>query len=290
MNERKIPTKVKVEKKVKAEETIFSKPAVVPAELAVVEKEEEVEEEEVETKEEQFLEIRNQAKDLKEKTAKLFWDFAVILSDIQSRDLFRVWGYNTWGDYIDQELEIGKRAVQKYIRVYDWFKVMPENIQEWIKSIGWTKAQHLVEVVKPENAGEWRNRIAGLTVGQIEQLIHDLTHGTTEGDEEGSGSSSEPDTGERPKAKKFNLMPDQYDTVELALQRASEISESDKENHNLTMICMEYVSSNTHIKNIDDYLKQVEKALGVLLIAYREEEGEYVTVAGQHHFDTIDPQ
>ncbi len=238
-------------------------------------------------------EIRKLAISLKDQEASLFWELAVTLSEIQGDSLYIDWGYNTWGEYVDEELEISMRAVQKYLRVYKWFKDMPENIQSWIKSLGWTKAQHLVRVVTPENAGQWRDRIAGLTVAQIEAMIDEYKNGKTSeaGDgSAGSGGDSEAEAVERPKALKLNLMPAQFENVNIALEKAAEMTESDRDNNNIDLICTDWLANSVGMSSMADRFRSIERSSNVLIIAYRKDpdRDDYDVVYGDQNFEIIE--
>lgn len=120
-------------------------------------------------------------------------------------------------------------------------------------------------------------------------MVDNFKKGITgdEGEGGGSDSSSSSDSGERPIAFKVNLMPEQNDTVKLAMEKAQELSESDKANHNLTLICTDFLQNNANIRDMKDILEGCEKAMNIKLIAYREEDSEHVIVHGEHHLDTI---
>lgn len=227
---------------------------------------------------EKYAEFRDKAIELKDRTEKCYWEFGMLLKEIHDGDMYRAWEYDTWTQYVDEELEIGLRTVQMYIRLQNWFQELPSNIQGWIQKLGWTKARYLVGVVTTENAGEWRNRLANKTVKQIEEMMDAAKKGESGdssggGDGEGSGESSQE---EKPKPKRFSLYSAQMENVERALNRASEITESDKEGHNLDMICLDFLANNTHLKDMQDYLKGVERATGYGILVYDEKEDALV--------------
>lgn len=70
----------------------------------------------------------------------------------------------------------------------------------------------------------------------------------------------------------FPLYPDQNEVVKAALQRAEELSGSDKRGHNLTLICTDFISTNDFQKgqpkkSRQRLLKKIEQNLGLKLIA-----------------------
>lgn len=85
----------------------------------------------------------------------------------------------------------------------------------------------------------------------------------------------------RVKTKVFPLYPDMVPPVEQALARAAELSHSDSVSHNLTLICTNFLATNDFRKKGDEgnlirMLAQVEKNLGVKLIAYDPKKKQFL--------------
>jgi hypothetical protein len=44
---------------------------------------------------------------------------------------------------------------------------MKPAVQEWVQSLGWTKAKELIGVVTDDNAADWKARLEGLTYAEM---------------------------------------------------------------------------------------------------------------------------
>jgi hypothetical protein len=71
----------------------------------------------------------------------------------------------------------------------------------------------------------------------------------------------------------FAFYPDQYLTVQDALVRAQELSQSEKKSHNLSLICLDYLATNDFMggaardESRMKYLAKIERLLGLRLVA-----------------------
>lgn len=252
----------------------------VEANLAVVEPEGGVKHEEV----------RRQALALRDKSESSSWELGMVLEEIYKGDLYRDWGFDSWTEYVEQELDVHIRKAQFLVRLQAWFGTMTPAIQKWIKELGWTKARTLMHVVDKTNAAEWRKRVEGKSVVQIEKMIK----ADRESAQTSSGGGGE-DGGEEPveKARKrsFSVFPEQDEIVTKAIEKASEVAESDKEGNLITLICMDYLANQVDTFTRDDFLKSIEKNLGIKIVALvpRENKDEPDDIVyGSEYFDKDD--
>ncbi len=219
----------------------------------------------------EFKDLRRRVMSLREKTDESYWDLAVALEDVYERNCYRAWGFSSWKDYVENEIDIHIRKAQFLVQIQKWFNEMTPSVQTWIRSVGWTKARMLIHVITPENAREWRARVDGKTVAEIEKMLK-------ESKAAGEGESKGPEAGDedKPKTLNFKLFPGQMDNWKRAAEVAMGPAESDKPGNLLDLICTEYITSNMTIRSLPDLLGKYEKTLGVRLVAYNEEEGQVV--------------
>src|SRR5690606_24084108 len=93
------------------------------------------------------------------------------------------------------------------------------------------------------------------------------------GESSSEGGSAEPkETKEKPTRKAFSLFQPQLENVDRAIEVAKEMANTDKEGHALDMICVDFLATNNGVADLTGYLKKIEKATGVLLVAYDEKE------------------
>lgn len=254
--------------------------------LAVVENED-GEQEEGST-EEDHAEIRQEILRLRTKMENDYWELGIALDAAYRDDLYRSWGFESWKQYVEEEVDIGLRRAQYLVKLQGWFEQMTPAIQEWMRGLGWTKARKLMHVVTQENAMEWKARVANKTVAQIEAIV-DANKNTGEG---GGGGGSEPGDGngeEKPVKVSMSLFPRQKELYDMALEKAGSIAQSEKPGHIITSIIQEWLATNTTLITIDDYLKNAERYTGMKLIAlvYNEEKGKHDVAWGEENIDTI---
>ena len=211
--------------------------------------------------------IRQAAQDARRKTEESYWELSIVLHEIYSNMLYESWGYKTWADYVEIELDIQKRKAQYLVSIQDWFGGMKPNVQKWVRELGWTKAKELVGKVDNNNAEEWRDKVEGKSYRELMNLLAAPAE-----DKPAPAKPADPDQVTK---KNFGLYPDQLSNVDLALQLAKEIAQSDSDNHALDMVCLEFVSSH-QMNTVQEYLAKAEGILGVKLIAYDPKEDSIV--------------
>ena len=64
------------------------------------------------------------------------------------------------------------------------------------------------------------------------------------------------------------MFPQQDENVDRALDKAMEISGSEKPGNNLDLICTEFLANNVDINSVQEHLKAQERMLGLKIVAY----------------------
>ena len=216
----------------------------------------------------EYAELRQRVKDNRARVEDGYWELSLALREVYDNSAYVAWGYDSWKEYVEgEEVDFQLRKAQYLISIAGWFGKLPKNVQKWISAMGWTRAKELVGHVTAENAAEWKKKVAGKTTVQLQELLK-ASEGGGEGGEGGeSGTSGDGDKASR---WAFQLFPPQRQNVEAALAKASEVSKSDKEGHNLDLICSDFLANSGAIQDANSYLEQVGKLLGVRLVAYQE--------------------
>ena len=226
---------------------------------------------------EEHADVRRKVLALREKADENYWELGSTLEEVYKNDMYRSWGFDSWKEYVEQEVDINIRKAQYLVKLQEWFGTMTPAIQKWMRELGWTKARMLMHVVTQENASEWKNRCEGKTVAEIEAM---LKSENDDGDGDDGGSDT---TVEKSKTLSIKgMFPDIMDVWEKASAHAADIGETEKACQMLNLICIDYLASNTNIMTKEDHLKKMEKQLGLKLVAIREEDdavvygGEYL--------------
>lgn len=242
-------------------------PQAVGGTLAVVPKGEEGQE--------PHAEVRRQVLALRDKSEEDSWALAAVLAQVSEGAYYTGWSWPTWREYVEQEVDIHIRKAQMLCKLEKWLNGLPKNVQTWIRALGWTKARMLVGRVTAENADEWRHRVSGKTVAEIDKMLHaDAEEAAADPDKEGADATTDRQT-----PMKFKLSPDQKRNVEHALEvaaRAAETTVEDRKGYLLDLICTEYLATNHDIKTVQEYLAQIERVIGLNLVAYDKKADEVV--------------
>jgi hypothetical protein len=157
----------------------------------------------------------------------------------------------------------------------------------------WTKLRHLVGVATADNAVEW--------IAAAESLSRDELTKKAKAERTTKSTVSAASSPEAPEApveifvrRPFVLAdtPDhdpgtQASTVGAALQRASQLSGSPKDGHNLTLICTDFLATNDFLTASGEtklrYLAKIEQLLGLRLIVVNPDCSEVL-----HGMDTLE--
>lgn len=226
----------------------------------------------------QYDDLRTEVIDAKNASEKAYWRLSQALFTVWNESAYEEWGYNSFADYVDSELSMQRRKAQYLVGIAGWFGDQPENVQQWVKQLGWTKARELVGLVDETNATEWRDVAESSSLRELQVAVKDAKT-------ESSGESSVSD--DRPKRKNFALFSEQMSNVDQALAKAMTLAGSEKEGHALDLICTEYLSQNTGLNTLNEYLKRIESAIGFKVVAFDVNANE--VVYGSETLDELFP-
>tara|TARA_B100001094_G_scaffold188376_1_gene182573 strand:- start:1155 stop:1940 length:786 start_codon:yes stop_codon:yes gene_type:complete len=216
-------------------------------------------------------EIRDRVKDLRRAADKSYWDLSVALHDVYAQSYYQSWGFESFQDWIETDLDFQYRRARYLVSIQDWFGKMKPSVQAWVSELGWTKAKELVGIVTDENAASWKRRLAGKSFKEIDSLIK--SHKQKIKDDAASvdgGPSADAPAVEGEKAKKvsFMLFDVQKANVDMAIESAKAAANTTKPGHALDLICTEFLASTNGVSNLSSYLQKVEEATGLRLLAW----------------------
>lgn len=191
----------------------------------------------------------------------------------------QAWGYTKWKDYIEEELGMSIRKAQFLMSIWNWFyiEIKDKNVREKIKGIGWTKVKEMVGVVDESNIDEWAEKAKNENATDFAKACREVKGGGT-----GSDCSTE-NNNESESIKKltFTLMGDQYNSVDDALNLAKEMTDSDKSGNLITLICVDFLTSNIFAQSKKDemrelFLSKIEDLMDINIIAHSRSGGGLV--------------
>lgn len=263
-------------------------------------------------------ELRDRAKSLYRNIESTYWELGGILyavfdgvpggyRDLKKgdgsreirRELFRKWGYTSFEEYCELEIGIRRRTASSLRYAYWYFEVelkLPSELKEQLKQLGRSKIYVLAGFVTDENIMSWMDKATAMSVDQLKKAVmasKALAKGETEPDgdtfehakellaqqENANAEHMAPPKPEEAHVFTTNLYDGQWDTCKNAIDRAKNITKSDKISHNLEMICQDYLATNNFINPKDDfnmYFSKLEVQTGLKIIAIDPASGDPV--------------
>lgn len=137
-------------------------------------------------------------------------------------------GHETFKELCEQEFDLHQRQAYYFIRIFE--KTVEANLT-WadIKDVGWTKLRLLCGKVEPETLSEWVEKAKVMPLSGLETAVKGL-------------AEANPAQSQKRKIVAFN--PDQWETIQLAVERVREETELDKPICDaIRLIATEYVSA-----------------------------------------------
>ena len=180
------------------------------------------------------------------------WD-TPINGDPEQPPVFTAWGYQSFHEYAEHELSLQRRKAEFLRRIYYILHVeleaMDTQMRERVAALGFSKVRELVGVLTLDNVQEWVERAEQSTYAELSHLIKVYREKQRIAKKQAEVDGGEVEPVSVPDEQKevwerFMLFPDQHAIVQEALTAAAAITGSASKNHNLTMICMDYLATN----------------------------------------------
>ena len=245
--------------------------------------------------------LRRRAKELSAFLENGYMEMAQILyqvydtpvdNDRRRGALYTAWGYESFAEYAEKELQIDRKRAERLRRIYYVLEVemrgLDPALKQRIVNLGFCKVRELIRVLTVRNAAQWVKQAESVTYFTLQAAVTDerrrlgagdaiLEEGEKEGsaDADASSEATEPmvplDMPEPLTRETFAFYPAQLENVRLALKHAESLSHSDKKSHNFDLICTDFLASNDFVAGESDkrlrYLAKVERMLGLRLVA-----------------------
>lgn len=270
------------------------------------------------TLEQAELDLRERAKTLGAQIDRSYWELGRTLYEIYDglpggftavqnneltkearRGLYQKWGYTSFEEYCEKEVNLQRRTASSLRYAYWWFEhelKLPTEIKDRLLRLGRSKLYKLAGFVTMDNVISWMDRAAEMTVEELGKAIKtakgvkakrtaDDNYNEADdlfeyGNSDAGGGDTEHRAAPAPETMhnvSTSLYDGQFKTWEQALERAKGLTGSDKISHNLEMICLDYLASNDFMNPEDDlkaYLAKQEQILGVKIIAVDPQSGK----------------
>jgi hypothetical protein len=109
-----------------------------------------------------------------------FIDFAQLLSEAYHKEFHLQWGYETWEEYCNSELDVHYRKAMYYVDIWDKVKQLELPKKDVVK-LGWTKMKDLAAVITEENAKEWMKKAKKMTSRELTEAVKKVRRKDTTG-------------------------------------------------------------------------------------------------------------
>ena len=178
------------------------------------------------------------------------------LAEINQKELYIVWGFSSFEEYVKNELEYGYRKADYLVSIWNKMKHLHIPVER-LEAVGWTKAVELARVITPDDAEIWMERAETMSYRDLVEEVKKVIDHTYE------------DT--RPT---FFIMKIRFDSADMsavndALAEAKSIYETEDTAMALSVICGDWLENKGMVpqrSTIDDYVKWLYKVFGVCLI------------------------
>jgi hypothetical protein len=196
-----------------------------------------------------------------------------VLYEISKNAYWREWDYiddegnrkefNTFDEYLSEEVEISRRTAYYEIAVYQRLVIEIGIPADKMRGLEWSKAKEILPVIDDKNWEQLLDDVGGMRVREVKEHVRKLKGSVSPG---GSG----PATADFERMN-FMLTEDQADNVRHALRIAGEEASSDKTGHQLDLMATAYIAeaigegAEAGMMRLDAAKQALERAFGVTL-------------------------
>lgn len=196
-------------------------------------------------------------------------------------EIYKAWGYDSFADWAEDELNLHRRKAERLRRIFHDLTALDEEglepkTRRSIIELGWSKVREVLRVISVENAQQWVDMAENLSYPELMVAISTaLDEAEKENPDDGASKTPAP-TGlpeDFKDLKKINfaVFPGQKQTIDDALERAAQVTQSKIRGHNMEMICTDYLATNAFGHKDDmkvtlKYIAKIEKLTGKRII------------------------
>jgi hypothetical protein len=189
-----------------------------------------------------------------------------------SKNLYRIkllkdytkWGFETFEDYVNKELDLVDREVRYWISNLKKYVLDLGIDEEKLKGKSWSKLSIVMPAVKTKkDAEEWIEKTETHTQEQLKHKVSNKLAGKPE------------DSGPVMDTLRFSVTEDEKKTINKALEAAARVSQgnNDRPGHLLEMVCLDFLGDNPDNRKefYASMIAKLERVFGVKLLAIDKE-------------------
>jgi len=172
--------------------------------------------------------IREEIKDLIRSIDDSRYDLYLKLHEVKSKEQFVQWGYETFKDYAESELNLEYRIAL-------WYAQMGETIAKYnipkdvILSVSWTKFKEISLLDDKKEIDRLLKKAPNMTFNEVKETVKQLRKNLAPKKEVTITKLT------------FSLIEDQYEIVKQAIDKAKEAVGTDSTGAALEYICQEFL-------------------------------------------------
>lgn len=214
--------------------------------------------------------LRTLTKNVKNASENLGLVEGKLLKEIRDKEHWRLYGYPSFGDYIETELEHKQRKGQYLVQLYEKLVVECGVGEDEIQKYSVSKLKLVLPVVSPSNIEDWLERCGSLTVAELEAEIKNAKteppqeESSQEEEEQPPADPADPAKEEDIVKKTFPLYSPQLENVQSALALAEKMTGSDKRGHLLDVICSEFLTASLEREGFEGFAHTIDRYKDIL--------------------------
>lgn len=251
--------------------------------------------------------IRDRIKELIGNIGRNFFELGQHIYEVKHRELYLDWGHGSWVEYCETEVGVGKRTAENWMSI--WEKLCQKLGYTWneVEHIGWSRLSRVVPMIETKrDANRWLKKAEQHSKRELETLVrrerqslkgdqpeeprppverisHDLeeelrdSHQTVDVPFVNPNTihhetiDYEDDSGEKIPLHEFKvyLFPEQWTTVQSAMDRAAQLGNTEKPGQMLHLISTEFNTTYASdgdgglIHRLEYHRQELEKLYGV---------------------------
>jgi hypothetical protein len=224
--------------------------------------------------------VRKRLMELKEQVGTFYFEMTEKFYEVVEDKYYKKWGFSSFEDYCDKELGWGKRKGWYFVKFFKTLVMEAGLPKEQLRDIDWSKAAAISEL-PPEELNDkdvrdkWIETAKSDSASTLKSKVGAVKERRRIAREGGKVSALKPIAPEEIKEeeqlvnKTFRLYPAQLQNVELAIKNSMKTSGSDKEGHNIDLICTEFNVSRGEDADVklNRMLDSINRAFGVECVA-----------------------
>lgn len=205
--------------------------------------------------------VRSTLTELAERLTKDHVEMGCLLWEVEQNEYFRDWGYDTFFEYVEGELDFKRRKAEYLRKIYSRLVVELGVEKHRLVDLKWTKAVEVAKVADEKNIDRWMVRAKETSFSQLQREVREVVResGKTDPGPQPSSSDREPlaDEKERYEVRSYALYPAQRRNVDRAFEIAAGTAKSEKPGHLLDMICLEFLAGRSDLS--DDPVAEIQR-------------------------------